>query len=467
MTITTPTPEIAACQYRFKLVRDVVAGAHQISLGREAYLPRFRVNQSDEEYARFLGTTSFFPATARTAQGRRGLMFAKNVNLFCPGLEPIQNVLTRRGDDWRSIAEHIVYDTFQTNWTGLLVDHPAAPDGVELNAANALDEGFRPFLHVYRAEAILEATRDLVRNQQKFTRVRLLESKDRVLELSLTGGVYIQTLHENIDGQWKTTRRIPTKNGQPLNEIPFEIVSDNKEDYPQPSVLEDVARLNIAHYVAQGRINALQVFGSGLVPILKGIQPETKTVNGLETTVMPTLHMGPGGYLLLPNPDSDFGFLEPKGTMASDLRQTKKDLEEQMAACASRMLEPPAVAPEAPENSARRSAAEDSANASLANTYAARISRAYSRMAWWLSPSDAPFTGEEAIFTLNTDYKSRGMTAQERQVAMAELQAGLRSWQDWFGERKETGVVTAALTAEEERARIEADNVDRPTTEAL
>jgi hypothetical protein len=468
MKINEPTPEMAAWHARARLVRDVTAGEHQIKLGREEYLPRFRAKQSDEEYDRFLKSTSFFPATARTAQGRRGLMFARNVVLNGTALDPIKNVLTPHGDDWRSVAEHIVYDTFQTNYTGLLVDHPAAPDGVELNADNALMEGFRPFLHVFRLECILEATRGLVRNQQKFVRIRILESEDRVLELLLLNGTYVQRVHKREGGQWKVEQRTPGKDGQPLTEIPFEIVSDNKAALPQPSVLEDVARLNIAHYIAQGRINALQVFGSGLVPILKGVQPEKRIVDGQETLIAPELQFGSNGqYLLLPNPESDFGFLEPRGYMAADLRQSKKDLEDQMAACASRMLEPPAVAPEAPENSARRSQAEDSTNASLAQTYAARISRAFSRMAWWMTPGDAAFTGEEVTLTLNTDYKTRGMTAQDRTVAMAELQAGIRSWEDWFYERRDAGLVNSSLTPEEEKARIEADNVDRPTVETL
>jgi hypothetical protein len=467
MNINEPTPEMSLWHQRAKLVRDVVGGEYCIRQAREAYLPRFRASQSDEEYNRFLNTTSFFPATARTAQGRRGLMFARNVVLNGTALDPIANVLTPQGDDWRSTAEHVVYETLQTNFTGLLIDHPAAPEGRELNAENALEEGFRPFMHVYPLESILEVTRGLVRNQQKLIRVRLLESKDRVLELRLVDGFYQQTVHSREDGTWKVFSRVPTKEGQPLDEIPFDIVSDNNSVVPRPGVLEDVSRLNIAHYVAQGRINALQVFGSGLVPILKGIQPEKKIVDGVETTILPELNFGPGGYLLLPNPDSDFGFLEPEGKMASDLRQTKKDLEDQMAACASRMLEPPAVAPEAPENSARRSAAEDSATASLAQTYASRISRSLSRMAWWNTPGAARFTGKEVTLTLNTDYKTRGMTAQDRTVAMAELQAGVRSWEDWFYERRDAGLVNSSLTPEQERARIEADNADRPFAQPL
>jgi hypothetical protein len=467
MNIDEPTPEMAIWHQRAKLVRDVVGGEYAIKRNREAYLPRFRANQSNEEYERFLATTPFFPATSRTAQGRRGLMFAKNVVLNGTALDPIKNVLTPQGDDWRSTAEHIVYDTFQTNFTGLLTDHPAPPAGRELNADNALLEGFRPFLHVFPLESILEVTRGLVRNQQKKVRVRLLESKDRVLELRLVNGVYEQRVHTRVDGTWKVESRTPQKDGVPLDEIPFEIVSDNNAAVPQSSVLEDVSRLNIAHFVAQGRINALQVFGSGLVPVLKGIEPEKRIVDGVETTVMPELNFGPGGYLLLPNAESDFGFLEPEGKMASDLRQTKKDLEDQMAKVGARMLASEAVAPEAEVTVAMRNAAEDSTTASLALTYAGRISRALSRMAWWMTPGSAAFTGQEVTLTLNTDYKNRGMSAQERQVAMAELQAGLRSWEDWFYERRDAGVVNSSLTPEAEKARIEQDSIDRPTTETL
>ncbi len=469
MNINEPTPEMAVWHQRAKLVRDVVAGAHAIKAGRETYLPRFRASQADEEYERFLQTTSFFPATSRTAQGRRGLMFAKNVVLNSPSLVAISQVITPQGDDWRSVCEHIVYDTFQTNFTGLLADHPAPLEGVELNAANALELGFRPFLHVFRLESILEVTRGLVRNRQMWVRIRLLETKDRVLELLLVNGEYVQRVHENRNGQWQITKSVrPTKNGVPLNEIPFEIVSDNKAATPQPCILEDVARLNIDHYVAQGRINALQVFGSGLVPILKGVQPEKKVVDGEEVTIMPQLHFGSNGqYLLLPNPESDFGFLEPRGYMAADLRASAKDLEDKMAKVAARMIAPEAVAPEAEVTVKMRNAADDSITGSLAITYAARISRVLSRMAWWMAPGDAPFVGDEAKVTLNTDYKNKGMTAQERQVAMAELQAGLRSWEDWFYERKDAGVINSSLTPEQERARIEADNVDRPSAEAL
>jgi hypothetical protein len=131
------------------------------------------------------------------------------------------------------------------------------------------------------------------------------------------------------------------------------------------------------------------------------------------------------------------------------------------------MLASEAVAPEAEVTVAMRNAAEDSTTASLALTYAGRISRALSRMAWWMTPGSAAFTGQEVTLTLNTDYKNRGMSAQERQVAMAELQAGLRSWEDWFYERRDAGVVNSSLTPEAEKARIEQDSIDRPTTETL
>lgn len=116
-----------------------------------------------------------------------------------------------------------------------------------------------------------------------------------------------------------------------------------------------------------------------------------------------------------------------------------------MAKVGARMLAPEAVAPEAEITVAMPNAGEDSTTASLAQSYAGGISRALSRMACWMAPGDAAFTGQEVSVTLNTDYKNRGMSAQERQVAMAELQAGRRSWVDWSYERRDAGAVTSSL----------------------
>lgn len=458
MGINEPSQEIANWLPRWKLVRDVVSGQYEIKRGGETYLPRVRTGQSNEEYARFLKATPFFPATARTAQGLLGLWFAKNVVLNAPVLDAIMDVITKDGMSWRDLAKDVCWETVQTNRTGLLIDHPNAPIGADLNAENALAQGLRPFIHVFPGETILRIDYGIVRNRQLPIRVCLQESCERILELKLTNEIYTQTVWTLKDGAWaEGVTTTPVRLGKPLNEIPFVIVSDNTKTKPQPCVLEDLCQLNLSHYIAQGRISALETYGAGVIPVITGITPE-KDGNGKD--IIPELFFGPGGFLILPDHQAKAFFLEPDGNMSAALNTSKKDLEEQMAKVGARMLAPERVAPEAEATVRMRSAAEDSTNASLAIVYARRLSEAFGWCAWWMGGERT-----DATLTLNTDYANKGLTAQERTIALAELQAGYRSREDWFYERRDAGIINSSLTFEEEQDRIAADVIDQPTAE--
>lgn len=466
-------------------IRDVVDGARTIKAKRTEYLPYSRTQQPVEEYDRLLTYTSWFPGTSRTAQAKRGLMTAKNVVLNAPALDPISDVITRQGDSVRDLAEEVIWETFQTNFTGLLTDHPDKPEGVDLNAATALRLNFRPFVHLFPFESILwidYAVRGPVRT---FDRVVLREREDRILELVMVGGTYVQRvwtknvapvtavdpvstrggfgtankpitpLTTNCDWQITETRT-PKKDGQRLTEIPFVIVSDNSKPWPQDSILKDLAELNLDHYKVSARIANVQMFASGVVPVFAGIKLD-KDDDG--NVIPPNIYTGPGGIVCMEEPTAKWGFLEPEGFTMDSLMKTRDDYQEQMAKVGGNMIASERnKAPESDTSASRRSAAEDSSTASTALIYARRISNALSWCSWWID-------GSRAVFTLNTDYRMDGMSAQERTVALAELQAGVRSWEDWFFERRDKGVVNSSLLPEAERARIDQDAVDRPTTE--
>ena len=456
MNIDEPTPEISAWKSRWQTVRDVVAGEYQIKLGRETYLPRGRTGQGDIEYEKYLGDTPFYPATARTAQGKKGLMFAANVVLQASDeFEQIKETITANGMSIRELAEEVVWETLQTNFTGLLVEHGSKPEGVELNGENAIEEGYRPFIHLYPAETILEATYGVVRNRKQLVRVRVMESKDRVLELLNRNGIYIQRIHNRSNGKWTFEEVIPDKDGVPFREIPFVIISDNNKACPQPSVLEDIVRLNLNHYRKQGKISAIHMFVSGVIPYIAGIVPE----NGEDgKPKQPQISFNNQGYIVVPDANTKFGFWEPDGKQIESLERERQHYEEQMAKVGARMLAPERVAPEAEATVALRSAAEDSTNASLALRYASRFSKALTFASRWLD-------GTEATYTLNTDYQNRTMNAQEMTAALAMVQAGQISWRTFFFMLRDRKVVNATLTPEEERTNIEQDNIDRPTAE--
>ncbi|KQN28096.1 hypothetical protein ASF00_09310 [Sphingomonas sp. Leaf34] len=451
-------PKLAVKHADVQLIRDVMAGARTIKRKRTEYLPFSRTAQPVEEYDRLLQYTSFFPATSRTAQAKRGLMTAKNVVLNAPVLEPIKDVITRNADSVRDLAEEVIWETFQTNFTGLLADHPEAPDGVSLNAANALRLNYRPFIHLFPLESILWIDYGIKGPLRTFERVVLREREDRILELVMVNGIYVQRVWEKKDGLGFeiTEVREPRKDGQRLTSIPFTVVSDNTKSWPQDSELKDLAELNLDHYKVSARIANIQMFASGVVPVFSGIKLQ-KDDDGQD--IPPNLYIGAGGVVVLEEPTAKWGFLEPEGHTMDGLMKTRDDFQEQMAKVGGNLIASERnKAPESDTQSARRGAGEDSAVASLALVYARRISDALSWCSWWMD-------GSKAVFTLNTDYKMGGMTAQERTVALAELQAGVTSWDTWFLERRDKGVVNASLLPDEERARIDQDNIDRPTAE--
>lgn len=471
--ITDIHPKLAERHADVRMIRDVVAGSRRVKSRRTEYLPLSRFQQPTEEYNRLLVSTNFFAATSRTAQAKRGLMVAKNVVLNSSALQPVQDVITPQCDSVRDLAEEVIWETFQTNFTGLLADHPDAPEGVDLNAANALELNYRPFLHLYPLESILwidYAPRGVLRT---FERVVLQESENRILELLMIEGRYVQrvwtkmaTRAVNTNGsqpitpinnatEWEMTEtRVPTKDDVPLNRIPFTIVSDNTKAWPQDSILKDLAETNLDHYRISARIANIQMFASGVVPVIAGI-PLEKDDNG--NVKDPELYTGAGGIILLTDPTAKWGFLEPEGHTMDSLMKGRDDLQEQMAKVGGNLIASERnKAPESDTANNRRSAAEDSAVASLSLAYARRISDALSWCSWWID-------GSKATFTLNTDYRMANMTPQERTVALAELQAGVRSWENWFHERSDRGVVNRGLTADEERAAIDADTVNLPS----
>lgn len=438
-------------------IRDVVAGNDAIKAAGTTYLPRSRDGQPDSEYQRLKQTTTWFPGTSRTARGYKGLMFARNVVLNAPALEPIKEVITNEFASINDMAEEVVWETLQTNWTGLLVDHPEPPVGVELNAQNALDLNYRPFIHIFPFESFLRIEYRLDGPVRKFSRVVLRETKSRILELVVEGGVYVQNVWTQEDGKsWEIVEaRVPRRDGRPLTEIPLTIVSDNTKPFPQPSVLTDVALLNIDHYIASSRISNLHMFASGVTPVFTGV---TLTADENGDVIPPNIHVGKNGIVMLQAENAKAFFLEPEGHVQAGLEKAKDDIQEMMAKCGAAMIASERnKAPESDTVAARRTASEDSTVASLAKIYARRISDALSWCSWWMD-------GSKASFTLNTDYKMAGMSAQERTVALAELQASARSWENWFYERRDRGVVNSTLLPDSERALIDQDNLDRPTT---
>lgn len=387
-------PQLLVCIHDIEVIRDVVAGEKIVKDKGEKYLPRTRDNQSDAEYKRVKHHTTFFPAAAQTMHGKKGLMLARNVNLDAPALDPIKNIITANLASVREMAEQSITETLQTNFTGLLVDHPDPANGVTPNAKDAIDQGFRPYLHVFPFETILWIDNMGIGGARVPRRVVVRQSFNEILELRLDAGIYWQRLWRSVDGANYAIEEVsrPTRDGQPLNRIPWVIVSDNTYPYPQPSVLQNIVKLNLAHYSAESMTANLSLFGSAVVPFVTGIKMDRDPATG--AVVDPKVQMTTGAVMLIEDANGKAEFMEPRGHMATALQNRCLDISEMMAKVGSRVLASEKAAPEDATVVAMRNMGEDANTASLAVVYAERISAALSIAAWWMGSE--PFTGQEA-----------------------------------------------------------------------
>ncbi|WP_454883988.1 DUF4055 domain-containing protein [Sphingomonas oryzagri] len=458
MAITDLHPNLAKFQPRWKKIRDVIDGSYAVKLCPEAYLPRARPGQSDAEYDIYEANTSFFPGASRMAECRKGLMFIGNNVLTCSDkFKLIADAITKDAMSVREFYDEAVWDTLQTNYTGLFADHPQTPD--ETPADEAIDLGYRPFLFMYPAESILMPKWGMVKNKRALIYITIKESDTRILELELVNGIYVQRVWEMLEGIWrKTVERTPSKRGKPLTEIPFIIMSDTTKPYPQTGQLEDIVQLNLDHYKAQGKLAMLEMFGSGVIPVISGATPATNEDGEAD---VPSMFVGTGGFLVLPGENAKAYFLEPEGNMAASLRATVDLREQQMNKAGARLLTADKAAPEAPEVVLTEKAGEDAITENLTLAYNRRLDAILTIAADWLEE------GATASFSLNTDYSSTTLTAQDLTALAGLVAQGQMSQRQLYWNLQKGKRVDPASTFEEERAQIEQDNLDRPSTEAL
>lgn len=450
--INEPTKVIAAAHERWKRNRDILSGEDAVKAARDEYLPRLG-NQTDVEYAKYLKRVPFFPGAARTHDGLLGLVTRKQALLEAPtAMASIFETVTRSGHDVNDLAEEVMSEVLHTAFHGLLVDYPASVGARSLLDAER-DLGSRPYINQYVAESILEVTPGVVANRKKLVRVRLLEDDGKtVRELLLVDGVYTIILHYLIEGDWYADDpQIPLRQGKPLDEIPFILVTPKaKATDPVKGPLDDVCLLNVHLYHAQADAQNSRFYSSA--PIL--------TILGAEQT---DLTISPGTVLFFPNHTKEepveIGFREFSGAGQTTLENAVATGKDEMAKLGSNILASEKSAAEAAETHAIRRSSENSVLSGLARSVSRDIEEALNLVAWWAGQAD-----KKAVkFALNTDFVPSPMTAEERKATLAEYLSGAISWETFIALYMDGEVLPESFDIEEERQKIAAGSagVDR------
>ena len=266
-------PDYVYYKRDWDLIRDVLAGERRIKQFGEAYLPK-AAGATLQEYEVYLDRAVFTNLTWRTLHGMVGTMFARSVEVTGmdkehPYLESVDGGHT----SLHNFAKGLATEVIALGRVGVLVDR--------------IETG-RPYLTSYTAEHIVAWATES-RDGKEFFKYLLLREvyedvstdangvliydngdslrakpalRFRYRLLHLVDGVYEQRLLQfEVKGNTATmqeqTRVVPTRNGVPLNYIPFWIVGPlGVTAKMQRSPILDIATLNIAHYKASALLES-------------------------------------------------------------------------------------------------------------------------------------------------------------------------------------------------------------------
>lgn len=442
----------------WKLCRDASIGQRAVHKAGTDYLPKLS-GQTIEEYSAYRDRAQFFGATGRTVEGMVGLVFRKQASVTVPDtFQTYLDDVNMAGDSLDALSRSAVEEAIKVGRLGVLVDYPPAPEvEASLTIEDSRQLGQRPYMALYKAEAIINWRYGYVNNATRLIQVFLNEVYDdggtdavQIRELSLIEGVYTQTIWRKGEGKdgWEAVEMFEPKiNGAPIGEIPFFIVSskEGSRDVQEPPI-ESLANVNLGHYRNSADLeNGAHI--SGL---------PTAYVTGFEARyddkgemIPEKIHLGSNTVLCLPA-GSEAGFMQCGSEGFATLEKAMDRKEQQMAALGARMLAPEKRQSESAESHEIKRGGENSVLATLAGSVDGVLTNALRFMAEWVG-----MDAKDVSFALNKDYMPVSMDANMLRELVGSWQQGVISYDTLVGTLKRGEIVPETLNAEDEREKIE------------
>lgn len=469
--------------------RDVIAGEDAVKAAGEKYLPRLDL-QTDQEFADYRARASFFNATARTADGYLGQIFRRAPFLKLPepgsaigrALHEFNHDADMLGTTLAGYAKNILTEVIAVGRAGTLIDWEGEVEN-------------RVYVSSYAAESIINWRVERINGRCLPTLVVLHEATSGVAtggkeadEFAAQGGEQIRVLRLQRAGsggrkvemqcvvevwrpevlspsqkgeqqksdrvKWKLVEsRMPLRLGKPLPVIPF-VFHGPRHSRPEVDKLPlaDVIAVNLDHY----RLNADFKHGVHYTAL------PTVWVSGFEKEG--TFRIGSSTAWVTEQTGATAGFLEFMGHGLNTFEKAMDRDERLMAVLGSRLLESNKKVGETAEAIELRQTGEHSILSNIATSVSESLSQVLRWAYWWNSTEDTldDITAEQVTVELNTDFSTKGLSAQEIQSIVAAWQAGAIS-RDTMAELFRRGEVLAEgrTTAEEAALVKQNENAGR------
>lgn len=484
MPVNTTHPEYDANLCAWSRARDVIAGEDAVKSAGERYLPRLE-SQTDEEYDAYRARASFYNATARTADAFLGLVFrrppfVKLPDKFCAigkGLAEFCNDADMLGTPLASYAKNVVKEVVVVGRAGTLVDW----EGENEN---------RVYVSLYAVENILNWRVERINGRNVLTLVVLYEptggkvepaqgeedfgskTREQIRVLKLVAGEMNsenkrmsyscqvdlwqreEKKSKREQREWKLVEtRIPLRLGKPLPLVPFVFHSPR---HFMPDVeklpLADVIGVNLDHY----RLDADYKHGMHFTAL------PTAWVSGFDKSS--TLRIGSSTAWVTETPGATAGFLEYTGQGLTTFERAMDRDEGLMAVLGARLLESQKKVGETAQAIELRQSGENSILGNIANSVSASLTQMLRWAYWWNSTEASPddVTNEQIIMELNTDFSTKGMSAQELTAVVSAWQNGALSRDSMLQLFRRGEILPEGRTNEDETNLIQAEKEGSP-----
>lgn len=427
--------------------RAVIDGEDCIKDAGVKYLPALS-GQTDQQYAAYNKRASFFAGTARTLDALVGMVFKNEMIVKFPeSQKDLLDMITRDKKSLNVFAKQAVEEVFMTARYGVMVDMET--------------DGLHPYVVGYTAESIINWRTRSIKGREVLDLVVLKEQvyqpadefdtdpteKLRVLRLDMQTNQYAVDLYikrETADpvtkSQWMLSETFEPKiRGVRMDYIPFVIIGTKNlsPDVEKPPLL-DMANINLSHFRSSADLEHGRHYTALPTPWAAGFDVKT------------SLHIGSSTAWIAEDPQATCGYLEYTGQGLGALENALKEKQGQMAVLGARLLETDKLAAEAADTHRIRRAGENNVVSSTADTVGEGLEVVLKWCAAWSGSADTDIEVE-----LNKEYIDAEVTPEMMSALMAQVQAGLISWDTYFYNLKRGQIIPNDRDGEEEKSMIE------------
>jgi hypothetical protein len=427
-------PEVVKVQPDLDLVHDLLAGTRQMWEKSATYIRKWK-DEQDEVYDIRRKIEEVSEDLGRTLSAAVGMLFAKEPVMEWNASEAAMadqwENLDAAGTAGKVLVKRFSDQAIQDGIGLILVDHPPAPEGVQVTAANEKQLGLRPTWALYqRAQAISWRTA-VINNALTLTMLVLEEcgqedaglygvktvKRYRILRLAKIAGT------EDYGAFWELWKEVKTgeastfaretggvfrnRAGKQAPVIPVAIAYTGRTDTPLCSTipLMGVAWANLGHWRQATNLRFYREVAAFPQPVVVGeLAP---TVNSVGASIPGKLRMGPMVAVHLQGEGASLTYAAPPTEAFEPLERGVKEKLDQMGRLGMSFLVSDTRAAETAEAKRLDSTAENATLATAAQGIQDAWNQALIFHAWYLGIEEAG----APVLTINRDFESVVMDA--------------------------------------------------------